>query len=224
MSNSEPPPDGLRGSAHVLGLGDGLLGLGGVPGLGLGLGGLVGLLGQRRGAAAGTSFPICASVLAPDFAAACFVAGLLSPLTEASSIWATSRTSTSSRASPLACCGGEAVGEHHPAERAADGDLVGAGARRPRAVRFTLIRSPMVSSIHMRAPPAPQQKDRSPLRAISVNSASGMTSSSSRGGVVDLVVAAEVAGVVVGDRPLCGPFQEPRRCGPGSASPRAPAG
>ena len=34
-------------------------------------------------------------------------------------------------------------------------------------VRFTLIRSPMVSSIHIRAPPAPQQKDRSELRGIS---------------------------------------------------------
>ena len=49
------------------------------------------------------------------------------PFTEASSIWATSRTSTSSRASPRDCCGGEPVVEHHPAERAADGDLVGAG-------------------------------------------------------------------------------------------------
>ena len=49
-------------------------------------------------------------------------------------------------------------------------------------VRFTLIRSPMFSSIHIRAPPAPQQKDRSELRSISTYSAPGSTWSSSRGG------------------------------------------
>ncbi len=75
----------------------------------------------------------------------------------------------------------QAVGEHHPAERAADGDLVGAG-RDGLRVRLTLTRSPIVSSIHIRAPPAPQQKDRSELRGISVSVASGITSSSSRGG------------------------------------------
>ena len=50
-------------------------------------------------------------------------------------------------------------------------------------VRFTLIREPMFSSIHIRAPPAPQQKERSLLRSISLNSVDGMTESSSRGGV-----------------------------------------
>jgi hypothetical protein len=49
-------------------------------------------------------------------------------------------------------------------------------------VRFSLIRDPMVSSIHIRAPPAPQQNDRSELRSISTNSAPGSTWSSSRGG------------------------------------------
>ena len=48
-------------------------------------------------------------------------------------------------------------------------------------VRFTLMREPMLSSIHMRAPPAPQQKEVSLLRGISVNVAPGMISSSSRG-------------------------------------------
>ena len=48
-------------------------------------------------------------------------------------------------------------------------------------VRFTLIREPRFSSIHMRAPPAPQQKERSELRGISANFAPGMTLSSSRG-------------------------------------------
>jgi hypothetical protein len=50
-------------------------------------------------------------------------------------------------------------------------------------VRFSLIRSPIRSSIHMRAPPAPQQKDRSAERSISTYSAPGSTWSSSRGGV-----------------------------------------
>jgi hypothetical protein len=42
-------------------------------------------------------------------------------------------------------------------------------------VRFSLIRDPMVSSIHIRAPPAPQQKDRSPERSISTYEAPGKT-------------------------------------------------
>jgi hypothetical protein len=49
-------------------------------------------------------------------------------------------------------------------------------------VRLTLIRSPSFSSIHIRAPPAPQQKDRSLLRGISRTSAFGRTFRSSRGG------------------------------------------
>ena len=49
-------------------------------------------------------------------------------------------------------------------------------------VRLRLIRSPVFSSIHIRAPPAPQQKDRSLLRGISFISALGSTASSSRGG------------------------------------------
>ena len=93
-------------------------------------------------------------------------------LTEASSICATSSTSTSSRASPSPCAAVSAVGEHHPAERAAGGDLVGAGVD-GLVERFTLIRLPMFSSIHMRAPPAPQQKDRSAWRGISASSAPG---------------------------------------------------
>ena len=71
-------------------------------------------------------------------------------------------------------------------------------------VRLTLIRSPMFSSIHMRAPPAPQQKDRSELRSISTNSAPGSTCEQLARRRVDLVVPAEVARVVVGDRALRG--------------------
>ena len=50
-------------------------------------------------------------------------------------------------------------------------------------VRFSLIRVPSCSSIHMRAPPAPQQNEREPLRSISATFAPGRAPSRSRGGV-----------------------------------------
>ena len=49
------------------------------------------------------------------------------------------------------------------------------------SVRFTLIREPSFSSIHMRAPPAPQQKDFSLERSISRYSTPGSVAISSRG-------------------------------------------
>ena len=48
--------------------------------------------------------------------------------------------------------------------------------------RLTLTRSPIVSSIHMRAPPAPQQNDFSTLRSISTRLTPGTDATSSRGG------------------------------------------
>ena len=65
------------------------------------------------------------------------------------------------------------------------------------STRSMLMRLPMFSSIHIRAPPAPQHRARSAWRGISLSSAPA-ASTSSRGGAVDLVVAAQVAGVVVG--------------------------
>ena len=53
---------------------------------------------------------------------------------------------------------------------------------RASSVRLLLIRVPSFSSIHMRAPPAPQQKDFSLLRSISAYSTPGRIWSSSRGG------------------------------------------
>ena len=50
------------------------------------------------------------------------------------------------------------------------------------SVRLMLMRVPRFSSIHIRAPPAPQQNDRSRLRGISVSVSPGMAPSSSRGG------------------------------------------
>ena len=102
-------------------------------------------------------------------------------LTDASSSWATSRTSTSSRADPSACL------EVRPSDSITrqNGQPVAiwsAPVSTASVVRLRLIRSPMFSSIHIRAPPAPQQKERSLLRGISFSSALGMTSSSSRGG------------------------------------------
>ena len=104
-----------------------------------------------------------------------------SPFTDASSIWATSRTSTSSRALPLACS------EVSPSESITRQNgqptaIWSAPVPTASLVRLRLIRSPMFSSIHMRAPPAPQQKDFSELRSISTTSAPGSTWSSSRGG------------------------------------------
>jgi len=104
-----------------------------------------------------------------------------SPFTDASSICATSRTSTSSRALPFACS------EVSPSESITRQNgqptaIWSAPVPTASLVRFRLIRSPMFSSIHMRAPPAPQQKDFSELRSISTTSAPGSTWSSSRGG------------------------------------------
>ena len=91
-SNNEPPPDPRRRGTDVLGLRDRVLGLGGVARLRLGLG----LLGRRRGLrrTQPRQHPPWTSPAPAD-----------SPFTDASSICATSRTSTSSRASPLLCSG-----------------------------------------------------------------------------------------------------------------------
>ena len=56
---------------------------------------------------------------------------------------------------------------------------------RPSAssTRSTLICLPIRSSIHIRAPPAPQQKPRSLQRCISLLASPGTEASTSRGGV-----------------------------------------
>jgi hypothetical protein len=51
------------------------------------------------------------------------------------------------------------------------------------SVRSTLMRLPIFSSIHIRAPPAPQQKPRSLQRGISVAVRPFTASRISRGGV-----------------------------------------
>ena len=66
------------------------------------------------------------------------------------------------------------------------------------SVRFWLIRVPSVSSIHMRAPPAPQQKDLSAVRSISTSFTPGSEREQLARRRVDLVVPAQVARVVVG--------------------------
>ena len=68
------------------------------------------------------------------------------------------------------------------------------------SVRLVLIRVPSFSSIHMRAPPAPQQNDFSPVRSISVQLDAGQRADQLARRGVDAVVPAEVAGVVVGHR------------------------
>ena len=51
------------------------------------------------------------------------------------------------------------------------------------SARSTLICLPICSSIHIRAPPAPQQKPRSLQRCISSLRSPGIVASTSRGGV-----------------------------------------
>ena len=91
-----------------------------------------------------------------------------------------------------------AVVEHDGAERAGDGERLRA---RPGGLvtRASLIALPR-SSIHMWAPPAPQQNVRLPLRAISTRLADGVDQLARL--LAHVVVAGEVAGVVVGDRAL----------------------
>ena len=69
------------------------------------------------------------------------------------------------------------------------------------SMRSMLIRLPIRSSIHMRAPPAPQQKPRSRVaRHLGERRTPGSAAEQLARRGVDLVVPAEVAGVVVGDR------------------------
>ena len=87
------------------------------------------------------------------------------------------------------------------AERAADRDRL-APVASASSIRSTLIRLPIRSSIHIRAPPAPQQKERSALRGISVDRALGRRPRRRQpraGRGEDPVVPAQVARVVVGD-------------------------
>jgi hypothetical protein len=104
-----------------------------------------------------------------------------SPFTEASSICATSRTSTSSRAYAVGLLGGE-PSDSITRQNGQPTAIWSAPVATASLVRLTLIRSPRFSSIHMRAPPAPQQKERSADRSISTYDAPGSTCSSSRGG------------------------------------------
>ena len=85
------------------------------------------------------------------------------------------------------------------------------------SMRSRLIRLPIFSSIHIRAPPAPQQNERSACRGISVRRHAGRADELARRGV-DLVVPAQVARVVVGDVAARRPAARP-----GSAGPPGPA-
>ena len=77
--------------------------------------------------------------------------------------------------------------------------MVSGDRARASSIRSVLIRLPMRSSIHIRAPPAPQQKPRSLQRCISVglHARDGLEDLAGRG--EDAVVAAQEAGVVVGE-------------------------
>ena len=63
-----------------------------------------------------------------------------------------------------------------------DVTIVSAPVEMASSVRSRLIRLPTFSSIHIRAPPAPQQNDRAEFRGISA-SVAPVASISSRGGL-----------------------------------------
>src|SRR4051812_42840454 len=129
--------------------------------------------------------PPATGVQAEKEPAAYASADTLSPppdrFTDASSNWATSRTSTSSRAAPDACRvvrPSDSITRQNGHATA----IWSAPVATASSVRFWLMRWPIRSSIHMRAPPAPQQNDVDWLRGISANFAPGTSSISSRGG------------------------------------------
>ena len=100
--------------------------------------------------------------------------------TAASSICATSTTSTAS-ASPSACFAvspSEIITRQNGQPMA----IRSAPVAMASSVRLVLIRVPSFSSIHIRAPPAPQQNDFSRVRSISRSSTPGSAPISSRGG------------------------------------------
>ena len=100
--------------------------------------------------------------------------------TAARSICATSTTSTSSRAP--SDCFWVSPSESMTRQNGQPIAIRSAPVAMASSVRLRLMRVPSFSSIHIRAPPAPQQKDFSPCRGISRSSTPGSAPSSSRGG------------------------------------------
>ena len=104
------------------------------------------------------------------------------PFIERCMICATSRTSISSRASPD-CLRAVTASESMVMQNGQAVDTMSGSSSRASSTRSTLIRLPIRSSIHIRAPPAPQQKPRSLQRCISSVLIPGTPASTSRGGV-----------------------------------------
>src|SRR5579875_1467105 len=106
--------------------------------------------------------------------------------TERASSWATSTTSSDSGASPepfLALTASPSMTRQYgqPVE------IVSGLVDRASSMRSVLIRLPIRSSIHIRAPPAPQQNPRSLHLCISSARMPGTRSMISRGGVYTLL-------------------------------------
>ena len=100
--------------------------------------------------------------------------------TACSSTWATSSTLTDSAADPSAwralVASSSMIRQYGQAV-----EITSAPVPRASSVRLTLIRWPMRSSSHMRAPPAPQQNPVRRCRCISVTSTPGTWLSTPRG-------------------------------------------
>ena len=118
--------------------------------------------------------------------------------TERASNWATSTTSRLSLASPEAFLAPIAS----PSMTRQYGhavDTVSGSVPSASSIRSVLIRLPIRSSIHIRAPPAPQQNPRSLHRCISCGLDPGHLLHDLPGRAEHLVVPAEEARVVIGD-------------------------
>jgi hypothetical protein len=86
--------------------------------------------------------------------------------------------------------------EHGQTEGAV-GDQHGAPVAEAICTRLTLMRSPIFSSARMRPPPALQQKASARFLSISTSRPPAVRIRAARG-LVDIVMAAQIAGVVVG--------------------------
>src|SRR6478672_2482613 len=103
------------------------------------------------------------------------------PRTERSSTSATSLTSTLSCVSS-SCWRRETLSDSITMQNGHAAATMSGCRESASSARFSLMRWPIVSSIHIRAPPAPQQKDLSWFRGISASRRPGTLPRSSRGG------------------------------------------
>ena len=185
------PTAGLRGRADVLGVGDGVRGLGDVAGVGLGLGGLVLDRCRRRG---GPRCRLRGGGRGLDLGGDLALDRGEQHLRHVEDLDLLAGLA-------LGLLGGQPVGEHDPAERAADRDLVGAGLDGLDGAVHVDPLADVLLHPHARAAGAAAEGLLGVARHLDeVGAGQDLEQLARRG--VDAVVAADVARVVVGDRAL----------------------